>query len=159
MVTSESDGTQSADVLAQLVEAIDAGAEIAVATPLVSGPSAGFRGVPLHRRVLSHGANLLYRVLLPMRGLSDYTNLQRAFAASTLLQARASWGASLFDRTGFEAVPDLLLKLRAQRPRVVQVGIEIRADRQERASSMRVLRTILASLRLCAGHRLGRIRP
>jgi dolichol-phosphate mannosyltransferase len=157
VLTTEADGTQPAAKLVELAQAIRGGADIAVATPLTG---AGFEGVPLHRRVLSRGANLLYGILFPVRGLHDYTNLARGFRASLLQRGIAAYGPERFiDRRGFEALPDILLKLRRFEPRVAEVGLRIDFTRMQRDSSMEVLRTIRRSLLLCLRHLAGQARP
>jgi dolichol-phosphate mannosyltransferase len=157
VLTTESDGTQPAAKLVELAQAIRAGADFAVATPLTGE---GFEGVPLYRRVLSRGANLLYGLLFPVRGLHDYTNLVRGFRASLLQRGIEAYGAERFiDQRGFEAVPDILLKLRRFEPRVAEVGLKIDFTQMERDSSMDVIRTIQRSLLLCLRHLSGRARP
>jgi dolichol-phosphate mannosyltransferase len=157
VLTTESDGTQPSAKLVELARAILEGADFAVATPLTGE---GFEGVPLYRRLLSRGANLLYGILFPIRGLHDYTNLVRGFRASLLKRGIAAYGERDFiDRTGFEAVPDILLKLRRFRPRVAEVGLKIDFTQMERDSSMDVLQTIARSLWLCLRHLVGVARP
>jgi len=157
VLTTESDGTQPASKLVELAQAIRDGADFAVATPLTG---CGFEGVPLYRRVLSRGANLLYGLLFPVRGLHDYTNLVRGFRASLLQRGIAAYGPESFiDQRGFEAVPDILLKLRRFKPRVAEVGLKIDFTQMERDSSMDVLRTIRRSLLLCLRHLSGQARP
>jgi dolichol-phosphate mannosyltransferase len=157
VLTTESDGTQPASKLVELAQAIRAGADFAVATPLTGE---GFEGVPFYRRVLSRGANLLYGLLFPVRGLHDYTNLVRGFRASLLQRGIAAYGPERFiDQRGFEAVPDILLKLRRFKPRVAEVGLKIDFTQMERDSSMDVLHTIRRSLLLCLRHLAGQARP
>lgn len=157
VLTTESDGTQPTTKLVELAQAIAGGADFAVATPLTGE---GFAGVPLYRRILSRGANLLYSLLFPVRGLHDYTNLVRGFRASLLQRAIAAWGEERFiDKRGFEAVPDILLKVRRFKPKVAEVGLKIDFTQMERDSSMDVLRTIRRSLMLCLRHLFGAERP
>ncbi|NUN16514.1 MAG: glycosyltransferase family 2 protein [Myxococcales bacterium] len=147
VVTTEADGTQPAEKLAELVDKIKGGADLAVATPLAD--ETGFRGVPAYRRFLSRGANLLYQFLFPMDGLDDYTNLVRAFRADLLHKTVQRFGSDWISRAGFEAVPELILNMRTLAPRVEQVPLVIDFSQLNRGSSMRVLSTIRDSLTLC----------
>ena len=149
VLTTEADGTQPTEKLVELCAEVLGGADFAVATPLAD--TEGFRGVPFYRRFLSRGANVLYGILFPIGGLSDYTNLVRAFRASLLKQAVEAYGDQGFvTRDGFESVPEILLKLRRFHPTVRQIPLVIDFTKMERGSSMHVARTVASSLSLCA---------
>lgn len=148
VLTTEADGTQPAEKLVELVGKIIGGADLAVATPLAD--PTGFLGVPVYRRFLSRGANLLYQFLFPIDGLDDYTNLVRAFRAELLHGTIRRFGDRWISRTGFEAVPELILNMRMLGPKVQQVPLVIDFSQLNRQSSMRVLNTIRDSLTLCS---------
>lgn len=155
VLTTESDGTQPAEVLPQLARAILDGYDFAVATPLAD--EEGFRGVKLHRRVLSRGANILYSGLFAIHTLRDYTNLVRGMRGATLHRAIERYGTEgLITRRGFEAVPELILKLRPLLPRIYEVPLVIDHSVMERESQMNVARTIRASLILIGTEMLAR---
>lgn len=157
IMTTEADGSQPASRLPELVACLVDGVNFAVATPLAA--RGGFRGVKWYRRILSRGANLIYGVLFPTRGLKDFTNLVRAFEAGLIQAGFERFGEDGFiDQTGFDAVPDIVLKLRRVGLRPSQVPITIDHALVERGSSMSVMRTIARSLLLCARHRLGFVR-
>jgi len=150
ILTSESDGSQRSSKLIKLIQSIQDGADFAAASPLGKN---GFKGVPFYRRFLSQGANLLYRLLFPIPGLYDYTNLNRGFRAELLKKGIENYGEKGFiDRKGFEAVPDILLKLRQFHPKVSEIDIQIDISDKEDDSSMDVIKTIWNSLDLCASH-------
>jgi dolichol-phosphate mannosyltransferase len=155
VLTTESDGTQPAAVLPTLARAVLDGYDFAVATPLAD--EEGFRGVPLYRRVLSRGANVLYSSLFPIHTLQDYTNLVRGMRGRTLLRAIERYGTEgLVTRRGFEAVPELILKLRPLLPRIYEIPLVIDHSAMERESQMNVARTIRASLILISTEMLAR---
>lgn len=157
VLTTEADGSQPSDKLVELADRIEEGFNFAVATPLAA--RGGFEGVPWYRRLLSRGGNLVYGLLFPTRGLTDFTNLVRAYDAGLLQAGLERFGPGGFiDQTGFDCVPDIVLKLRKVGLRPCQVPITINHDLVERDSSMNVLRTIRRSLVLCARHRLGLVR-
>lgn len=149
IVTTESDGAQKPEKLLELIHAVEKGADLAVATPL---HAEGFKGVPAYRRVLSRGANVIYSTLFPIPGLNNYTNLSRAMRASLLKKAYGKYGSSLIQSPGFEGVPELVLKLRHFNPKTAEVPTTIDTSKNERKSSMNVLKTILNSLKLCANN-------
>lgn len=154
VLTTEADGTQPANKLAELALAISSGSEFVVATPLKEKGS--FINVPLHRRILSHGANLLYRVLFPMKGLHDYTNLTRGYRAGLLQDAMHFYGPKGFiDKCGFEAVPDIAIKLRRFNPKILELGISIDFSKMKRDSTIHIWKTLFQSLLLCVKHLVG----
>ena len=155
VLTTESDGTQPASVLPLLARAILDGYDFAVATPLAD--EEGFRGVALYRRVLSRGANILYSGLFAIHTLRDYTNLVRGMRGATLHRAIERYGTEgLITRRGFEAVPELILKLRPLMPRIYEIPLVIDHSLMERESQMDVGRTIRASLILIGSEMLAR---
>ncbi|GMV41688.1 MAG: dolichol-phosphate mannosyltransferase [Myxococcales bacterium] len=155
VLTTESDGTQPASVLPELVRAILSGYDFAVATPLAD--EEGFRGVPLHRRVLSRGANVLYSGLFSIHTLRDYTNLVRGMRGGTLQRAIDRYGSEgLITRRGFEAVPELILKLRPLMPKIFEIPLVIDHSLMQRESQLPVARTIRASLLLIGTEMLAR---
>lgn len=149
IVTSEADGTMKTVKLIKLVQAVQGSADLAVATPFIGE---GFINVPFYRRFLSRGANLLYEVLFPMKDLHDYTNLARAFKAPILKKALNTYGDQFLTLTGFEAVPDIILKLRPFKPKVVEIPSEIDFTNKKKKSTMPIVKTILMSLALCGTH-------
>lgn len=152
IVTRESDTTQSAQVILQLINAVKEGADFSIASAL---HPEGFKNVPYHRQLLSHGGNLVYKVLFPIPNLNSYTNLSRAFKAELLQKALNTYQNDLITSDGFEGVAELVLKLRKFNPRAKEVPVVIDFSTLQRPSSMRVVKTILNSLKLCFSQ-LGR---
>lgn len=152
ILSNESDGTQSPRHLVELARCIGPDCNLAVATPLAE--DGAFRGVKWYRRILSRGANLIYSILFPVKGLSDYTNLVRAIDADLLATAiRDSAPRPLLTKTGFEAVPELVIKLRRVGIKSRQIPLEIDHTVIQRSSSMNVIRTICRSLWLCVQYK------
>ncbi|MFN4174331.1 MAG: glycosyltransferase family 2 protein [Parachlamydiaceae bacterium] len=149
IVTTESDGAQRPEKLLELIQAVEKGADLAVATPLHAD---GFKGVPAYRRFLSRGANVIYSTLFPIPGLNNYTNLSRAMRGSLLKKAYEKYGPTLIQSPGFEGVPELVLKLRHFNPKIAEVPTVIDTSKNDRKSSMNVLKTIVNSLKLCVNN-------
>lgn len=108
IVVMDSDLSHPVDVVPRLLEAVDAGADVAVGSRYAAG--GGITRWPLGRRALSFGATLLARVLL---GVRVHDPMSGFFAARR----------DLFARTRFEGLGyKLLLELLASGPsRVVEV--------------------------------------
>lgn len=108
IVVMDSDLSHPPDVVPRLLEAISAGADVAVGSRYAAG--GGITHWPIWRRALSRGATLLARTLLGVRVRDPMSGF---FAARR----------DLFERTRFEGLGyKLLLELLASaRPRVQEV--------------------------------------
>jgi dolichol-phosphate mannosyltransferase len=152
VVTMDADGTHTPALIADMVEAIDRGCDVVIASRYQ--PGGGVIGVPRLRRVLSDCGSLLFRGLFPTRGVRDYTCGYRAYRAAALRDAMARYGDRFIDQAGFQCMVDVLLKLRALPIAFGEVPLLLRYDRKHGASKMRVLRTAVDTLRLLASRRL-----
>lgn len=150
IVTMDADDTHPPAVIPSLLAALEAGADVAVASRYVAG--ARLQGVPLRRRLLSRAAARLVRLVAPDPGARDVTCGFRAYRAAALRRATARYGR-LVEADGFACMLDLLLKLRAVGARIAEVPIDLRYDRKRGASKLRVGRTVTETLRVLRRHR------
>ena len=121
----------AADVM-RLLEALDAGAQIASATPFAAGAEADGKG---WRLFLSRGCSWAYRVVLRGRakGLHTFTCAFRAYRAETLR-------ATVWSADGFLAAAEILSRSLLAGARVTEVPSSLR-PRTAGVSKMRVART------------------
>ncbi len=143
VVSYDADCAYPAADVVRLLEALDAGADIATATPFAEG--AENRAGPI-RLLLSHGCSFAYRLVLrgKARGIRTFTCAFRAYRGDLLRDLR--WEA---DR--FLAAAEILSRALLGGARVVEVASVLR-PRFAGASKMRVFRNVLAHLGL-----LGRL--
>lgn len=153
IVTMDADDTHPPAVIPSLLAALDAGADVAVASRYVAG--ARLRGVPLARRLLSRAAARLVRLLAPVPGVRDVTCGFRAYRAGALRRAAAD-RAHLVDAAGFACMLDLLLSLRDAGAALAEVPIDLRYDRKRGASKLRVWQTAAETMRVLQRHRRSR---
>lgn len=143
-ITLDADNTHPPAQIPSLVQPIEDGrADLVVASRFVRG--ARTVGVPFYRRFLSDGAALLFRFLLPISGLRDYTCGFRATRGALLTSAQKKWGR-LATENGFAAAAEIIVKLGALRPKVMEVPLILRYDRKPSKSKMRVGQTIVRNL-------------
>lgn len=153
VVTMDADGTHTPSVILKMIELIEGGADMVVASRF--RPGATVRGVPLYRQALSVAASWLCRVLFPTHGIRDFTCGYRAFRSSVLSEALRMYGDRLFDAEGFSCTMDLLLKLRRMKIVFVETPINLRYDLKAGKSKMHVGSTIVVTLSLLVRRRLG----
>jgi dolichol-phosphate mannosyltransferase len=103
--------------------------------------------------LLSRVASWVFRALFPIKGVKDYTSGYRAYKANVLQEALQS-DPTFFDQDGFQAMVDVLLKLR-RNPSLIfgEAPMILRYDMKEGASKMDVGATVSKTLRLLVRRR------
>lgn len=142
----DADLTYDTAVLSALMAAVDAGADVGVAS--CHHPGGRIEGVSAFRCWLSRTASRLYRIAT-RRPVHTFTCMVRVQPRELAL---ATWP----ERAGFLGVTEQLLRALEAGARVVEVPAVLRARRVGR-SKMRVLRAARAHLGLIAAARAGRI--
>ena len=148
LITLDADNTHPPRLIPALLAKVDEGADVAVASRYQTG--AIIEGVPHERIALSFIARWLLRVLFPMPGIHDYTCCFRAYRIQTLRRASRAFGGNLCEARGFEAVMDLLLRLRAVGAVGAEIPIELEYSGRVGNSKMKVFRNIRNTLLLVA---------
>jgi len=154
IITMDADDTQVPGLIPRMLQMIDEGYDVVIASRYQ--PGARVYGVSALRRLMSRGASLLMRSVLPIRGVRDFTCGYRAYRADVLRRAADRYGAQLVDQAGFQCMVDLLLKLRPMEPIIGEVPMLLRYDRKGGESKMRVGRTAGDTLLLLIRRRFGR---
>ena len=155
VVTMDADNTHPPALIPSMLEAIRDGSERVVASRFC--PGARVRGVSAARRLLAVAGGGVFRILLPMSGIRDYTCGYRMYRVDLLRRAYARYGDRLVTEAGFTCTADMLLKLRPLRPRATERPLDLRYDLKPGASKMRVARTMWRSLGLAVRRRAGRM--
>jgi dolichol-phosphate mannosyltransferase len=142
VVTYDADRTYPAADAARLVAAVEAGADVATASPFMAGGDAG--DVSLFRRFLSRSAAGCYRLVLGKRagGVRTFTCGFRAYRREPLLEAG-------FRSDGFPATAEVLGVLLLQGARAVEVPSAL-STRLEGRSKMRTVRVVLGHSKVLA---------
>jgi dolichol-phosphate mannosyltransferase len=154
IITMDADATHTPGLIRRMVQMIHEGHHVVIASRYRHG-SRTF-GVPLHRRALSYAASWLFRTLFPIPGVRDYTCGYRAYRASILKSAISTFGDGFVNRSGFEAMVDILMNLRRLPVAVFgEVPMILRYDLKGGASKMRVTRTAVQTLILIGKRRFG----
>ena len=146
IVTMDADNSHTPELIVRMVRMIREGHDVVVASRFQAGSRV--RGVPFSRRVLSRLASWLFRAVFPIKGVKDYTSGYRAYKAGVLQDALAS-DRNFFDQEGFQAMVDVLLKLRRDTALIFgEAPLILRYDLKEGESKMDVGATITNTLLL-----------
>lgn len=153
IVTMDADNTHPPGLIDRMVRMIHEGCDVVIASRFQ--PGARVVGVPIERHFLSVGARALFTLLFPTRGVRDYTSGYRAYKASAIQEAFATYGDDFVGETGFSCMADVLLKLRRQGVLFGEAPLRLRYDQKGGESKMRVFKTIWLTLKLLGRHRVG----
>ena len=140
-IIMDADDTHDVSLLNPMLEKVRNGSDIAIASRFV--PGGDDSSAPLFRRILSRGAGLLFKTLLPLNGINDFTSGYRAYKISILRKASVHWGERLIEEKGFACMVELLLKLRHWSPVISEVPLHLRYDRKLGASKLKIKKTIV----------------
>jgi dolichol-phosphate mannosyltransferase len=139
LVTMDGDNTQDPGLIPSMVDRIDRGADLVVASRFIAGGA--MVGVPWERRVLSGGARLLFGRLLGVRGVRDCTCGYRAYRMA-LVHGMARRFRPLVRAHGFAVMTELLAKAAAEGARCEEVPLVLRYDLKPGRSKLRLLPTL-----------------
>ncbi len=153
VVVMDADDTHGLDSLSAMVDEIhEGGADVVAASRFV--PGGDDSTAPAYRRLLSRGASRLFRRILPLEGIRDFTSGYRAYRVSLLQRAKLHWGERLIEERGFACMVELLLKLRHFDPTIVEHPLILRYDRKKGQSKLKLFRTLAQYLKLGLRDRL-----
>jgi dolichol-phosphate mannosyltransferase len=151
----DADDTHNPEHMLQMAQRIQNGFDIVIASRFRSDSRTV--GVPFYRMVLSRGASRLMRLVFPIKGVRDYTCGYRAYRMSMLKHAEEVYGERLFEETGFACMVELLLKLRKLNILAVEIPLVLRYDLKPGESKIKIMSTIVHTLRLIMRLRFMRL--
>jgi dolichol-phosphate mannosyltransferase len=146
LVIMDCDDTHDPAQVREMLGLIEQGADVVIGSRFARG--AIVRGVPPLRRLTARGAVALFKVICPVRGVTDYTCAYRSYRVSALKKASNCYGAKLIEESEFSCMTELLLKLNALGFRFSEVPLQLRYDQKPTASKMRVASNIILLLKL-----------
>lgn len=146
IVTMDADDTHDPALILRMVHELGQEYDVVIASRFCENSSTS--GVSAARQFMSWMAGQLFRLLLPMQGVRDYTSGFRAYRAGTLKRVIVRWGELFIDRDDFSSMPRLLLRFRRLEARATEVPMVLRYDLKPTATKMHVGSNITANLRL-----------
>ena len=154
IVTMDADNTHSPALILTMLERLQAGHDIVIASRYRTG--AGVVGLSPLRLFMSTGARFLFQTMYPIPGVRDYTCGFRAYRAGLIQRGFEKFGDSLITETGFACMAEVLLKLTKLDARMCEVPMVLRYDHKRGTSKMRVWRTVNRTVRLLLRARFER---
>lgn len=142
----DADDTHGPGLILRMTRMIREGHDVVIASRYRIGSRV--IGLSRSRKILSLGASLLFRLLLPTKGVTDFTSGFRAYRAQVIKDALAKYGSDFIEREGFACMVDVLLKVRKMPVVFGEVPFILRYDRKDSKSKMDVPKTIISTLNL-----------
>ena len=152
MVTMDADGTHPPELYPQMAEKLKSeGADVVIASRYQ--PGARVVGLSRMRRLATWGAGVLYRLLLPIPNVHDYTCGYRVYRAGCVQQALSRGEGALCAESSFACMAEILLNLARYGARFAEVPLVLRYDAKRGESKMNVGRTVWRTLKLIGRQR------
>ena len=154
VVTLDADNTQPPEVIPQMIDRINGGCDVVIASRFQ--PGAEVHGVPPLRRFYSQVMGITFQIIFPIQGVRDYSCGFRAYRVDTLGRAYATYGDEFITERGFACMVEILCQLgRLEGVSFGEVPFILRYDLKPTATKMRVLRTIYDTLRVGLRYRFA----
>ena len=152
IITMDADDTHTPGLIFRMVNTMREGYDVVIASRYQKG--ARVYGLSFYRKILSLTASYIFRLFLPIKGVRDFTCGYRAYRAQVLKNAFAQYGDKFIDQEGFQAMVDIILRLRKMNVIFGEVPFILRYDMKQGTSKMNVKSTILKTLKLIVKRRL-----
>jgi len=156
IVTMDADNTHTPGLLPRMINTLEGGNDVVIASRYQ--PGARVVGLSPWREFLSTGMRWLFQILLPIRGVRDYSCGYRAYRASILRRAFDLWGEAFISQSGFSCMVDILLKLNRLGAVMTEVPLVLHYENKRGKSKMNVSKTIRETLRLAWQEKIQRVR-
>lgn len=146
VITMEGDNTSRLELIRQMLVRTREGFDVVLASPYMYG--GGFTQTSFLRKLLSSGANLVVKDLLDIQGILTVSSFFRLYRAEALLRMQQVFGPGIVERTGFESMVEMVMKMAMLRLRISEVAMQLDSSRRKGKSKMKILRTIRGYLSL-----------
>lgn len=148
IVTLDADQTHHPRYIFRLVEALQSGNDVVVASRFAPGGKE--YGVNPWRKFLSHGARRVYHFCFPQIPLRDFSCGFRGFSYSALKAVSDRWGERLLESEGFACTGELMLKTipHVSPGRISEIPFELHYEQKAGKSKMPAFRTVWGTLKL-----------
>jgi len=157
LVVMDSDDTHDPDQIMDLLKRMDGrGEDVVVASRYRKGSRVS--GVPANRQILSLGFAAMVKLVLPIKGVRDYSCGYRAYTYSSL-KSGASEQGFVIDEPGFASMPEILVRLRQKPLQFGEIPLDLHYDQRLTESKMRAWHNSVRLLQCLVRWRLSPPRP
>jgi dolichol-phosphate mannosyltransferase len=144
--TLEGDNTSRLDTARRMLLRQKEGYDAVLASPYAYG--GGFRQTSLLRLLLSQVANGMLKGLVGIHGIHTMSSFFRLYTGELLRRLQKTFGPGIVERTGFESMVELLIKMILVGASISEVEMVLDSSRRVGPSKMKIGRTIRGYLAL-----------
>ena len=135
LVVMDTDDTHDPSQISELLHKLDQDSlDVVIASRYRKGSKT--MGVPAYRQILSFGFAGLVKVMLPIKGVLDYSCGYRIYTYGALSQILTESGFPL-QESGFASMPEVLVRLRQKSLHFGEIPLRLSYDRRLTVSKMR----------------------
>jgi len=147
IITMDADLTQEPRYIVEMIEKIDKGADVVIASRYRNGSHT--QGLAYHRHLLSIGASLFMLTLFPIKNVRDYSCGFRMYKSSVIREAFLMWENNFVSETGFACMVEIAAKLKPI-AKFEEIPFVLKYDEKRKPSAMKILPTVKAYIRVMA---------
>lgn len=151
IVTMECDNTSDLGILGKMIEKVNQGFGVCVASYYTVG--GGFADVPWWRMLISEVGNIVIRWGCGIKQVKTFSSFYRVYKPEILKELYRRTKGRLFIENGFACMVELLARLVRQGARVAEVPMILVGSRRKGNSKMRILPTVLGYFRVVLQYR------
>lgn len=147
IITLDSDNTHPIIFIKKLVQKLQKNNDVSIASRFVTGSK--IKGLSLRRKFLSYCAKLLFKCLLPIENVNDYTCNFRAYKFKPLKNMLKN-NKYLFESKGFGIAAELLIKLNfsSKNIRFEEIPFTLLYNKKIGNSKIKLASTIFLTIKL-----------
>lgn len=140
VMTMEGDNTSRLELMRQMLHRLEEGYDIVFASPYIYGGQ--IVNTSAYRVLLSAAANLFVKEALGLQGLMTVSSFFRLYRASAIQKLQARYGSGILERSGFECMVEMAIKMVLLRLSISEVPMTLDTNARVGKSRMKILRTI-----------------
>jgi dolichol-phosphate mannosyltransferase len=146
IVTMDSDNSHTPKNSYLLIKKINEGYDVVIASRY--NKLSKTHGLSHLRKILSFISSIIFKILFPIKNVNDYTCGFRAFRINKVKNIMLK--KNFFTEKGFSISADILLKLKLSETKLsfAEVPLTLRYDLKQGKSKMKIIRTIIQTLKL-----------
>lgn len=149
VLTLEGDNTSRLELVRQMFTRTQEGYDVILASPYMYG--GGVTNTQTIRLFLSFMANLFVKEALGISGIMTASSFFRLYRASVILRLGQVYGDDILERTGFESMLEMLMKMIMLGTTISEVPMVLDTSRRLGKSKMKLGKTIFGYLALWSG--------
>ena len=143
----EGDNTSRFNIIEiMLSRSIREGLDVILASPYAYGGDLGDTNI--FRSILSHLANGFVKITLGIRGIHTMSSFYRVYKGSLIQKLQYRFGNRILERSGFESMVELLMKIIALDGTISEIPLELDTANRAGKSKMNIVKTGLGYLSL-----------